>query len=67
MIHLTKSPLSVTDGPLGVHGVHRDPAVLHHLRGHRGAGDQRKADRRDHGTVQEVNQKSQQPIRSLDF
>ena len=44
MIPLTMSPLPVTDGPLGVHGVHRYPALLHRLRGHRGARDQGKAD-----------------------
>ena len=67
LLLMMKSPLSVTDGPLGVHGVHRDPAVLHHLRGPRGARDQGKDNRRDHRTLQKVNQKVNQPIRSQDF
>ena len=47
---------AAADGALGLHGLHRHPALLHRLRRRRRAGDQGQDDWRNHSSLQKVDQ-----------
>ena len=47
---------AAADGALGLHGLHRHPALLHCLRRRRRAGDQGQDDWRNHSSLQKVDQ-----------